>query len=220
MSTHPLDHLTPDPQPPTPARGARLPATDRRRQLLETALDVFSQKGFQGATTKEIAAAAGVTEAIIFRHFPTKHDLYCAVIDLRHASGEVAATIASWQTLMDANDDLGLFRSIIHKVMDHYRRDPRMNRVLLFAALEGHEAGLEQHRQRSFPLYERLCQYVARRQSEGAIRPGDPGAVITAVVGTAAYYAQMTGLFGFCTGTEDPQIAEEFLNILLKGIQA
>jgi TetR/AcrR family transcriptional regulator len=221
MSTVDPDSLPPGPRPLAPARSVqRLHATDRGRQLLETALDVFSQKGYQGSTTKEIAAAAGVTEAIIFRHFPTKNDLYSAVLDLKHESGEIAANVAEWQTLMDANDDRGLFRAIIHKVIDSYRRDPRHNRVLLYAALEGHEAGLEQHRQRSFPLYERLCQYVARRQREGVFRPGHPGALIVAAVGPAAYYAQMNGLFGFASGIEDSQISEEFLNVLMKGIQA
>jgi TetR/AcrR family transcriptional regulator len=198
----------------------RLAATDRRRQLLEASLDLFAVKGFEGTTTKEIAAAAGVTEAIIFRHFPNKQALYSAVLDYKHESGEIAAVVARWQTFMDANDDIGLFRSIIHRVIESYRSDARINRILLYAALEGHEAGLEQHRQRSLPLYERLCQYIARRQSEGAIRPGDPGAVMIAVVGGAAYFAQMTGLFGFHTDCNDSQIGEEFLDILLNGIKA
>jgi AcrR family transcriptional regulator len=198
----------------------RLPASDRRRQLLEAALELFSRKGYQGTTTKEIASAAGVTEAIIFRHFPTKQDLYSAVLDLKHESGEIEAVMAQWQILMDASDDRGLFRAIMQKVLEGYRVDPRPSRVLLFAALEGHEAGLEQHRQRSFPLYERIYQYVARRQSEGAIRPGHTGAIIVAAVGAAAYYAQMTSLFGFCIDTGDSQVTEEFLDILMKGIQA
>src|SRR3954454_12656973 len=96
----------------------RLPASDRRRQLIETALDFFSRKGFQGATTKEIAAAAGVTEAIIFRHFPSKQALYSAVLDYEHESGEIAEALARWQTFMDTNDDPGLFRALIDKVID------------------------------------------------------------------------------------------------------
>jgi len=198
----------------------RLPATDRRRQLLESALDLFARKGFEGATTKEIAAAAGVTEAIIFRHFPNKHALYSAVLDYKHESGEVAAVVAQWQTIMDANDDEGLFRAIINKVIGDYHRDARMNRVLLFAALEGHEAGLAQHRQRSFPVFERLCRYVSRRQAEGAIRPGNPGAILAAVVGTAAYFAQMTTLFGFCADWDGSQVAEEFVQLLMNGVRA
>ena len=117
----------------------RLPASDRRRQLVETALDFFSRKGFGGTTTKEIAAAAGVTEAIIFRHFPTKSDLYNAVLDHHHDSGRIGECIAQWQSCMDRNDDEGLVRAIIEKIIESYRRDLRGHRVLLFAALEGHE---------------------------------------------------------------------------------
>src|ERR1017187_5422259 len=147
----------------------RLPASDRRLQLLETALDFFSRKGFGGTTTKEIAAAAGVTEAIIFRHFPTKHDLYNAVIDHHHNAGQITECIAQWKCCMERNDDEGLVRSIIERIIESYRRDLRGHRVLLFAALEGHEAALEYNRRFSLPISELLCQYIARRQSEGAL---------------------------------------------------
>src|ERR1035438_2141966 len=90
-----------DPRTPTP----RLHASDRRIQLVETALDFFSRKGFSGTTTKEIAAAAGVTEAIIFRHFPTKQDLYNAVLGHHHESGQLAECIAQWKSCMARNDD-------------------------------------------------------------------------------------------------------------------
>ncbi|RXL62837.1 TetR/AcrR family transcriptional regulator, partial [Citrobacter sp. AAK_AS5] len=59
----------------------RLSAPDRQQQLLAAALQVFSRKGFKGATTREIAGAAGVTEAIIFQHFPSKEALYSAVLE-------------------------------------------------------------------------------------------------------------------------------------------
>ena len=64
----------------------RMPAEDRRRQIIGVAIRLFSQKGFRGTTTKEIAAAAGVNEAIIFRHFVTKSELYSAMIDEKAAA--------------------------------------------------------------------------------------------------------------------------------------
>ena len=48
---------------------------------------LFSERGFRGTTTKEIAQAAGVSEAIIFRHFATKEDLYTAIIDHKGCGG-------------------------------------------------------------------------------------------------------------------------------------
>ena len=75
---------------------ARLPAAERRRALLETALDVFARAGYRGATTAEIAREAGVSEPILYRHFASKLDLYAAVIDhgwtvLRRAGEEAIA---------------------------------------------------------------------------------------------------------------------------------
>jgi len=197
----------------------RLPAEDRRRQLLDTALDFFSRKGFEGTTTKEIANAAGVTEAIIFRHFPSKQALYNAVLNYHHESGETDAVLALWKPLMDANDDTGLLRSLVEFVILGYRRDARVHRALLFAALEGHQAGLAQHRERSLPIFELLCQYVARRQGEGAIRADIPAAaVVGSLVGAAAHYGMMTEFFGFCNASSDSDVASSFLDILLHGI--
>ena len=55
---------------------------ERRRQLLvQAALEHFSRDGYDGATTKAIAESTGVTEAALFRHFATKHELFLAVIE-------------------------------------------------------------------------------------------------------------------------------------------
>ncbi len=59
-----------------PLRSRRLPATDRRQAILAAATPVFARLGRDGATTKVIAAAAGVSEALLFKHFPTKDALY------------------------------------------------------------------------------------------------------------------------------------------------
>src|SRR5882762_4442216 len=59
----------------------RMRAEGRRNQIVAIAAELFSQKGFRGTTTKEIADHAGVSEAIIFRHFATKDDLYRAILD-------------------------------------------------------------------------------------------------------------------------------------------
>jgi AcrR family transcriptional regulator len=60
---------------------ARLPAAERRAAVLDAALKVFGEGSYDGATTAEIARAAGVSEPILYRHFGSKRDLYCACLD-------------------------------------------------------------------------------------------------------------------------------------------
>lgn len=70
----------------------RLPAAQRREQLLDTAARVFAVHGFSGATTFQIAKAAGVSEPIIYRHFESKRDLFIALVERTGA-----ATIKLWE---------------------------------------------------------------------------------------------------------------------------
>ena len=59
----------------------RLPAEERRKQLLRAATRVFARRGFHGATTKQIAAEAEVAEALLYRYFPSKLALFCASVE-------------------------------------------------------------------------------------------------------------------------------------------
>ncbi len=197
-----------------------MPGQDRRRQLLETALDFFSRKGFEGTTTKEIAAAAGVTEAVIFRHFASKHALYMAVLDSKVQSCELQDWLAASRDLMDRNDDAGLIRMIMTGIVQDYRTDPRFERVKLFAALEGHEVGLAHYREFAIPIVQVLVEYFRRRQEEGAIRDHHPVAILAAIAGMAQNYAQLTQMFGFCCADlTDDQVIDSFTAILMNGIQ-
>ena len=60
---------------------SRMKGDERREQILATAVNLFSRNGFRGTTTKEIAQAAGVSEAMVFRHFANKEALYGAILD-------------------------------------------------------------------------------------------------------------------------------------------
>jgi AcrR family transcriptional regulator len=63
-----------------PAR-PRLPAAERRTSIVDAALEVFGKRSYAGATTAEIARAAGISEPILYRHFASKRELYCACLE-------------------------------------------------------------------------------------------------------------------------------------------
>ncbi len=78
----------------------RLPAAERRLELVETAVRVFAEGSYRGTTTAEIARAAGVSEPILYRHFASKRDLYFAALDLVWAKAR-----AAWEeAIADAPD--------------------------------------------------------------------------------------------------------------------
>ncbi len=52
---------------------------DRRAAIIKAVRRVFAEKGFDGTTTRELAVAAGVSEALLFKHFPNKEALYSAM---------------------------------------------------------------------------------------------------------------------------------------------
>lgn len=70
----------------------RLPAAQRKEQLLDRASELFARHGYARATTAELAKAAGVTEPILYRHFDSKRDLFVALIE---RAGR--RTIANWE---------------------------------------------------------------------------------------------------------------------------
>ena len=71
----------------------RLPAEERRASLLSAACGLFASRSYHGTTTADIARAAGVTEPVLYRHFPSKGDLFAeARAELEHESASPALT--------------------------------------------------------------------------------------------------------------------------------
>src|SRR5215510_3958335 len=68
----------------------RLSAEERRQAIADAVRDVFADKGFDGTTTRELARAAGVSEALLYKHFPSKESLYDAMLEAC-ADGPMAA---------------------------------------------------------------------------------------------------------------------------------
>ena len=59
----------------------RMPAAERREQLLSVALDVFAGEGYHQTSMNQIAEAAGITKPVLYQHFVSKRELYLALIE-------------------------------------------------------------------------------------------------------------------------------------------
>src|SRR3990172_8894732 len=72
--------LTMKPSKKSSARTPRSSSQERQASLITAAASLFAAKGFKGTTTKEIAKATRVSEALLFKYFPTKRALYAAIL--------------------------------------------------------------------------------------------------------------------------------------------
>lgn len=97
------------------ARAKKLPAQDRRRQLIETAREVFATQSYAKAGTADIAKAAGVSEAALYRYFSSKKELFLAT--LRETAPKL---LELWQEIQyDVDDPLETLWSIGVHYYDH-----------------------------------------------------------------------------------------------------
>ncbi len=94
------------------ARGARLPRSARRKQLLAAAQQVFVANGYHAAAMDDIAERAGVSKPVLYQHFPGKLELYLALLDTQAEMLRTAVTSA----LAETDDN----RERIHGVLTAY----------------------------------------------------------------------------------------------------
>ena len=163
--------------------------TERRASLIEAARALFSERGFHGTTTKQIAAAAGVTESLIFRHFETKETLYRAVIDDYVENSRRPDWYDNIRGFMAGNADAELIRALISFVIEAYRSYPVMQRLVLFAILEGYHQEADRACHLPKALQTQVITYLRRRQKEGFLQPMDPAAMFHIIFGMARSYA-------------------------------
>ena len=198
-------------------------AEDRRLQILRVAVSLFSQRGFVGTTTKEIAQAAGVSEAMVFRHFATKQELYSAILDHKACSGDTMNPEAMVAEALLEKDDRAVFERLAVGALNHHECDPEFQRLLLHAALEGHELAQMFFEKFVRRVYELLGKYIADRQRDGAMVAMDPAIIVRAFIGMIIHHSLNNNLW-------DPQrrllkisnqeAAKNFSEILLNGISA
>jgi len=198
---------------------SRMPAEDRRQQILEVAVRLFSQKGFRGTTTKEIALAAGVNEAIIFRHFATKNDLYSAILDQKAGSAAIQELEEVVEKAMKDGDDRKVFEALAFHILESHERDDPFMRLLLYSALEGHELASMFFRTQVTNYYRELADYIKQRIADGAFRRVDPMTAVRAFLGMVIYHAQINKFYGRdLLNITNRQAAERFTDLFLGGM--
>ncbi|GAB3282893.1 TetR/AcrR family transcriptional regulator [Sinomonas notoginsengisoli] len=107
-------------------RSPRLPRDERRAQLLAAALEVFAANGFHGAAMDEIAETAQVSKPVLYQHFPSKRDLYIALLDSHLA----ALTDLMRSALASTTDNRERVNAVIRAYFDFIAADHQAHRLV------------------------------------------------------------------------------------------
>jgi AcrR family transcriptional regulator len=194
----------------------RFSAEDRRHQILEVARGLFARKGYNGTTTREIAQSAGVNEALIFRHFPTKEELYWAVIDSTCRAAEGLAAME--RTLAQGGDLVAVFAEIAEAILDRRDKDPTFTRLLLYSALENHELTKRFFSMFAGQYYETLSRFIKDQIDKGTIRELDPLLAARGFLGMVIYHSMVENVFLHARNFSNRKVAETIAQIWVDGV--
>ncbi len=196
----------------------RMSAQGRREQILEGAWNLFAQKGFRGTTTREIAKRLGISEALMFKYFPTKAALYRAIIQKRMNGSE---EMLFPKEAMDSLDDRQVFKSILSYLIRKNTADPTFMRLLLYSALEGHDLSKIFFENDAMDHTKLLAQYIRRRIKENGFRKVDPFLTARAFIGMAIHYVMSQEIYGLKKLFHFPhhKVVETLVDLFLNGLK-
>lgn len=172
------------------AGGPRLSAELRRASILNCACSIFSRGTYRGTTTAELAAEAGVTEPVLYRHFDSKRGLYLACIDETWARVRVL-----WDEAVAAESDPGLWLAAMGRAfLESAEHRPIISNLWVQALAEATEepeiaAYMRNH---IHEVHRYVADVVSRAQSAGGV-PADRDAGAEAWIFLALGLLSMAG---------------------------
>jgi AcrR family transcriptional regulator len=191
----------------------------RRQQILDAALAIFSEKGFAEATTAEIARTAGIAEGTIYKYFPSKRELMVAVIK----------TFALTEPLLSLFDHAGetdfpaFFTAVLENRMNLIEGSKKGEPLLLMGELL-RDPELKEifNRQVIRPIITTMEKFYGSGVTAGYFRPLDTTIITQAMGGLVIGLLMLNLLEGESSplkGISRQKLATEIVELVLKGIQ-
>jgi AcrR family transcriptional regulator len=197
-----------------PSKTLRVSSRERQASLIASAASLFAAKGFNGTTTKEIAKAAGVSEALVFKYFPTKRALYAAILAEKVTIGELLEAV---EEATKKRDDARVF-ALIASYRIRPGVDPTLLRLLLFSALEGHELSELFFGKHHKVFYEHLAGYIQTRTEEGAFRRVDSLLAARAFIGMVVHHRLLHEIFRVPMHRSYDETVATYVDLFLAGL--
>jgi AcrR family transcriptional regulator len=191
----------------------QIQAEERRLQIMETALKVYAKKGFKSASTKDIAAAAGISQGLMYHYFKNKEDLLAETIKRYSFIGELRGIL----TARDDQSAAELLTETAYKFLNPLEKRKDLVRILIrdvafdpelsdaWSVLFHEGAGL-------------LKKFIDSRVSRGELRPHDTEITARFMLSSVVMYHITRDIFKNSSITNESYI-KGILDTLMKGIE-
>ena len=195
---------------------------DRRQDILAAAMELFAEKGFRGTTTRDLATQAEVNEAIIFRHFKNKEELYSAILEYK-VGEDRDARIEELERLANAGDDEKFFETLALRFLERHEKDTTFLRLLLFSALEGHQLSemFAASMTARYPIPNYIASHIQKRMNEGVFRSMNPQLSARVFLGMFSSFVLFQEILGLKKKQpyDREEVVRTFVSIFLNGIR-
>lgn len=165
-------------------RGETRIQREKREVILEAALDVFSSRGFRGATIDEIAEAAGMSKPNLLYYFGRKEDIHKTLIERL-----LDTWLAPLEEMDGKGDPIPEIRSYIRRKLEMARDFPRESRLFANEILQGAPHVMDLLEGQLKELVDRKSRVLERWMDEGKLVRTDPRHLIFSIWATTQHYA-------------------------------
>jgi len=193
---------------------------DAREKLLQAAIQVFSEKGFRAASTRDIARRAKVNPVTLFRLFGGKAPLHAAVVKHLFATSNLRAELES--RLAPPLEGPSLIRAAIETISEAMFQAPASCRIVLYSVLEGDSRVIRTIWRDLEPIYALLAENIDSGIRGRRLRRVDSVAAARLIVAAAIHHYQVYELYrgkkrpGF--GARD--LSRHYADIIHHGLEA
>jgi AcrR family transcriptional regulator len=162
-------------------------------RILLSAAGLFANFGYNGVSTRDIAAGAGVNEVTIYRHYPRKRDLYLAVLDAELQQVKLRGDLLG--RLAEATDGRTALERALELIAATLIQKPELLRLMQYSTLELGEDIDPMLRKHLGQLVEVLAHYLEPWARKGELRNTNTKAVVLALIAIVVNYRSLHRLF-------------------------
>jgi len=197
-----------DQAPVQPKRERRKEA--RPRELLAAALDLFVEKGFAATRSEEVAARAGVSKGTLFLYFPTKEELFKAVVR-ENISGRFSEWNDEFLSFDGSSEEMVRYCLKVWWERIGETRASGITKLMLSEAQNFPDLAAFYHQEVVQPGQELICRILQRGVERGEFRPMDVEYAAYGLTAPMVFLTMMKHSLCACMPKDTPLDAERFI---------